>query len=218
MKTKFLLAIVLEVGISQGYCAGPPPLPYPFPLKDGSILEWGLDRNTQKGSSVHVDRLKNNFLGCPERLYMLLEVEQQLARDYPESSLRVSCAAFNYERNCHDFAWGTYMTIYNNPFSYPSEYEEAWVMDDPSANWTDGSFNTWAVATRVYTWAPGVMMTSGNPLKDPYEFVLGPCGSGLPSLCFPEHARGSYLFAGFAQVLPSRLQASLQKADTFILP
>jgi hypothetical protein len=84
----------------------------------------------------------------------LLDSEEAAQAAYPEAVLLFSEAEFEFIRNCHDYAWGPYMTCMCSP-APPGDQKECWWMNDPSANWSDDSM--WDAAVSVYRAEDGTM-------------------------------------------------------------
>ena len=102
-------------------------------------------------SSVEVFRLypyitSGGYISGADYEYVS-EQEKEYGKIYPESRLVLSGLAFPIERNCHDFAWGPWMS----PANFPAySYREAWWMNDPRTNWFDNSFVLASTAFKVY--------------------------------------------------------------------
>ncbi len=88
-------------------------------------------RFTRRGSRVEVQRMLNL---SGRDLDRLRSQERRLRNRFPESRLLVSAVDYMYLRNCHDYAWAPFMSC-----MCIGPQPEAWWMNDPRANWLDGS-------------------------------------------------------------------------------
>jgi hypothetical protein len=99
-------------------------------------------RITKHNTSVLVSRSPSagilNAQGTPLMSWLAWErqVELNFAATFPEAELLVPAVQFIFKRNCHDYAWGPFMSCM---CTTGGEQREAWWMNEPGANWSDGS-------------------------------------------------------------------------------
>jgi hypothetical protein len=142
-------------------------------LRAQSVQEAVDYRTTRHGTPVEVLRIENNF--TTNQLKFIAQLEKRQKRAYPESRLLVSAADFIYRRNCHDYAWGPYMSCMCS--YWPAPQTEAWWMNDPRANWLDSSLVGRAAAVKI------AMDTAQNWRRDDargYEYAFS--GTVIDSL------------------------------------
>lgn len=120
-------------------------------------------RQTEKGSQVEVLRITSQYYipagGIPTvDAGRILDMEGKIGKQYPEATLLMSCTKYKYGRNCHDYAWGPYMSCM---CSAAGDQKEAWVMQNLDMsirnygvhlNWQDTSMKNIVTSVGI---APG---------------------------------------------------------------
>jgi len=93
-------------------------------------------RTTRRNSNVLVTRQRPPWWGNQAAMKALKDFEDQRAGTLKDMVVVKSVLDFQWDRNCHDFAWAPYMSC---KCGTAGGQPEAWWMNDPSANWVDQS-------------------------------------------------------------------------------
>ena len=83
----------------------------------------------------------------------LLKMSENIQARICHARVVVSVTEFEFIRNCHDYAWSPYMTTLWQRTT--GNQKECWWMEDPRANWQDGSVQN--------------LLTSRNIIDYPYD-------------------------------------------------
>lgn len=114
--------------------------------------------------------------GPPLDLQLLKMAENVHARIY-HARVVVSVTQFEFVRNCHDYAWSPYMTTLWQRTT--GNQKECWWMDDPRANWQDGSVQNLVTSRNIIQNFDKdyLFQTSDlDNIKYTYYNEFGPCG------------------------------------------
>lgn len=131
-------------------------------------LESGV-RWTENNHSVLIFRKTNYLYGITHTYGIgitnykgvhILDAEAQSLIDFPEATLLLSSYQYIYERNCHDYAWGPWMSLPSETSLGPGVQVQAWWMNNPSENWLDGSMTN-VVTSYMKGWGPADGVVSG---------------------------------------------------------